>query len=82
DIGLGFAKTKEQNWFLLDNLEYFAPLNLPMLVGASRKNFTGGALESSLKAAKTSAQKNAAILRVHDVKETKIMLEELYAKKV
>ena len=77
DVGLGFAKTKEQNKFLLENLKYFARLNLPQLVGASRKSFTGGALENSLKAAATAARNGAAILRVHDVAETKKMLGEL-----
>jgi dihydropteroate synthase len=77
DVGLGFAKTSEQNWFLLENLKYFTPLGLPQLVGASRKKFTGGSLELSLKAAATAAQNGAAILRVHDVAETKKMLEAL-----
>ena len=76
DVGLGFAKTKEQNKFLLENLQYFARLNLPQLVGASRKSFTGGTLEDSLKAAATAARGGAAILRVHDVAETKKLLEE------
>jgi dihydropteroate synthase len=77
DIGLGFAKTPEQNWFLLENLKYFAPLGLPLLIGASRKKFTGGSLELSLKAAATAARNGAAVLRVHDVGETKKMLEAL-----
>ena len=77
DVGLGFAKTTEQNWFLLENLNYFKPLSLPQLVGASRKKFTGGALDGSLKAAAFAAKNGAAILRVHDVAATKKMLEAL-----
>jgi len=77
DVGLGFAKTKEQNWLLLENLKYFAPLNLPQLVGASRKSFTGKSLESSLKAAAMAAKNGAYILRAHDVAETKKMLGAL-----
>ncbi|MDR0734393.1 MAG: dihydropteroate synthase [Elusimicrobiota bacterium] len=77
DVGLGFAKTSEQNWFLLENLKYFSPLGLPQLIGASRKRFTGGSLELSLKAAEIASQNGAAILRVHDVIETKKMLEAL-----
>ena len=72
DIGLGFGKTPEENWFLLENLSYFDSFNLPMLVGASRKRFTGKTLENSLKAAKLATKTNCSlILRVHEVKETK-----------
>ena len=77
DVGLGFAKTLEQNWFLLENLKYFAPLGMAQLVGASRKKFTRGVLELSLKAAKIAAQNGAAILRAHDVGDTKKMLGAL-----
>jgi len=76
DPGFGFAKTKEQNWFLLDNLDYFKSLNLPLLVGVSRKKFLSAGndapadrLPASLQAAKKAAQ-HAAILRVHDVAAT------------
>lgn len=72
DIGLGFGKNTEENWFLLENISYFDSFNLPLLVGASRKRFTGKTLENSLKAAKLAARiKNPLILRVHEVKETK-----------
>lgn len=72
DIGLGFGKAAEENWFLLENINYFDTFNLPMLVGASRKRFTGKTLENSLKAAELAAKtKLPLILRVHEVKETK-----------
>ena len=72
DIGLGFGKSVEENWFLLENINYFDDLNLPMLIGASRKRFTGKTLENSLKAAKLAMKtKLPLILRVHEVKETK-----------
>ncbi|MCR5504539.1 MAG: dihydropteroate synthase [Elusimicrobiaceae bacterium] len=72
DIGLGFGKTTEENWFLLENISYFDKFNLPLLVGASRKRFTGKTLENSIKAAKLSMQTKAQLLlRVHEVKETK-----------
>lgn len=41
DPGLGFAKTAEHNWALLANLDRFAFLGRPLLVGASRKSFLG-----------------------------------------
>lgn len=72
DVGLGFGKSAEENWFLLENLNYFDSFNLPILVGASRKRFTGKTLENSLKAAKLATKTNCPlILRVHEVKETK-----------
>ncbi|MBB2892963.1 dihydropteroate synthase [Flexivirga oryzae] len=39
DPGLGFAKTAEQNWILLQHLSAFQQMKLPVLVGASRKSF-------------------------------------------
>lgn len=72
DVGLGFGKSAEENWFLLENLNYFDSFNLPILVGASRKRFTGKTLKNSLKAAKLATKTNCPlILRVHEVKETK-----------
>ncbi len=41
DPGLGFAKTVEQNWPLLQNLDALQNLGFPLLVGASRKKFLG-----------------------------------------
>jgi len=77
DPGLGFAKTKEQNWFLLENLNYFDDLKIPFLIAASRKRFTDKTLELSLKAAALAARANTAIIRAHDVAETAKFLEGL-----
>jgi dihydropteroate synthase len=41
DPGLGFAKTAEHNWALLDRLDVLLELSLPVLIGASRKAFLG-----------------------------------------
>jgi dihydropteroate synthase len=41
DPGLGFAKTAEHNWALLNQLERTLELGFPVLVGASRKSFLG-----------------------------------------
>lgn len=78
DPGIGFGKNVAQNLSLVRNLEAFAALGCPLLVGASRKSFiwktldTGpeGALEGSLAVAVLSAERGARILRVHDVPET------------
>ena len=41
DPGLGFAKTAEHNWALLDRLDVLIEMFLPVLIGASRKAFLG-----------------------------------------
>jgi len=41
DPGLGFAKTADHNWALLAHLDSLTELELPVLVGASRKSFLG-----------------------------------------
>ena len=77
DIGLGFAKTREQNWQLLENLDFFKALDLPLLIGASRKSFTDYTLERSLEAAQLAWKAKVDFLRVHDVKETAEFLKVL-----
>lgn len=41
DPGLGFAKTADHNWEILARLDELLEIGLPVLVGASRKNFLG-----------------------------------------
>jgi dihydropteroate synthase len=77
DPGFGFAKTLEQNFELMGSLELFRELELPMLVGVSRKSMiyktlgTGpdSALNGTTVLNTVTLQKGANILRVHDVKE-------------
>ena len=45
DPGLGFAKDMEQNWNLVARLDELENLELPILVGASRKRFIAHALD-------------------------------------
>ncbi len=45
DPGLGFAKDIAQNWHLVARLDELEKMDLPILVGASRKRFLAGALE-------------------------------------
>ncbi|MEY4453494.1 MAG: 7,8-dihydropteroate synthase [Pseudomonadota bacterium] len=83
DPGFGFGKTFEHNIALLQNLESFESLKLPILVGLSRKSFIrkilngdyDDHLSGSISAAIFSVIKGAKILRVHDVKETKSALK-------
>lgn len=80
DPGLGFGKTTAQNLSLLKRLRDFRSLGRPLLVGASRKRFIGQTLEldveqrleGSLSAAVIAAGNGASILRVHDVRETRL----------
>jgi dihydropteroate synthase len=73
DPGLGFGKRKEQNAEILGRLQQFARLDLPILVGPSRKLFLAQAspeeTEFAGAAAVTAAILNGAhMVRVHDVK--------------
>lgn len=78
DPGFGFAKSIEQNYLLLNKLQHLEILELPLLIGLSRKSmvwkYLGIKPEDSLSATQvlnTIAILNGAnILRVHDVKET------------
>ena len=78
DPGFGFGKTREHNIALLQNLESFANLGQPLLVGLSRKSVLGqmtgndvdARLYASIAASVIAAMKGAKILRVHDVKAT------------
>lgn len=79
DPGFGFAKTIEQNLFLLKNLSVFKILNKPILAGLSRKSTiyrTLGispdeALNGTTVLNTLAVQNGADILRVHDVKEAR-----------
>lgn len=78
DPGFGFGKTLMHNYRLLATLERFHHLNLPLLVGMSRKSMIGQVLNvppqertlGSITCAVIAAMKGAKIIRVHDVKET------------
>jgi len=79
DPGFGFGKTLEHNLALLKNLPTLVEAGYPVLVGVSRKSMlgaiTGRSVEArqsaSVAAALLAAQRGAAILRVHDVAETR-----------
>lgn len=79
DPGFGFGKDLTQNCTLFQKLEQFHQLDLPLLVGVSRKTMLGAIVDqpvekrllASVIAALISVQKGAKIIRVHDVAETK-----------
>ena len=78
DPGFGFGKNLEHNLRLLANLRRFKQLEVPVLVGLSRKSMFGALLDADLErrlpasvaAALLAAQTGADIVRVHDVSET------------
>lgn len=77
DPGYGFGKTLAQNYEIMNRAERLLELDLPVLVGVSRKSMIykliGGdpttALNGTTVLHTVSLQKGASILRVHDVKE-------------
>ena len=77
DPGYGFGKTLEQNYEIMSEAERLLALELPVLVGVSRKSMiykliSGDpttALNGTTVLHTVSLQKGALILRVHDVKE-------------
>jgi dihydropteroate synthase len=78
DPGFGFGKTLAHNLALLRGLEAFRALGVPVLAGLSRKSMLGAItgrevgdrVAASVAAALLAVQRGAAIVRVHDVRET------------
>jgi len=95
DPGFGFGKTLTHNYQLLAQLDAFAELNVPLLIGLSRKSMIGGVLldsagnprdvedrvAGSVSGAVIAAMKGAHIVRVHDVKDTVDALKVVQATK-
>ena len=82
DPGFGFAKTIAQNFYLLDHLHDLSVLKLPVLVGLSRKSLIQKTLNIKPEEALNGTTvlntiallNNAKILRVHDVKQAKELI--------
>ncbi len=68
DPGLGFAKTAEQNWEILERLSELRVFGKPVLIGAADKRFTCG---DTPKAHRIAIAHGADILRVHNVREAR-----------
>ena len=79
DPGFGFAKTLNQNYELLKNLEVFEKFDFPTLIGVSRKSMIYKYLNITAKESLNATSqinilslfKRINILRVHDIEETK-----------
>jgi dihydropteroate synthase len=80
DPGLGFGKTVAHNLALLRGLDQIVALGFPVVIGASRKGMiraldptakeAGDRLGGSLALVLAAARAGAAMVRVHDVRET------------
>lgn len=78
DPGIGFGKSPEHNWLLLERQAELLAIGRPLLVGWSRKStlgaLTGRAVDdrlaASVAAALAAVQRGARIVRVHDVAAT------------
>lgn len=89
DPGIGFAKTTQQNWPLIQELEVMDELELPVLWGVSRKKFLGELLADSNGEFRDMAGREAATtalttyfalagawaVRVHDVQSSRDAIE-------
>ena len=88
DPGIGFAKTSEQNWALLAQLDAVQDLGYPVLVGASRKKFLGELLSQDGVAREVEQRESATTalttflatvkvwaVRVHDVRAARDAIE-------
>ena len=80
DPGIGFGKTAQQSWDIIDGIERFLKLGVPLLVGHSRKSFLVANIAerdtATLALSRTLAVKGVAYLRVHDVAAHTRMLNE------
>ena len=85
DPGFGFGKTIEQQFQMIDELQHISFGKSPLLVGISRKSFIYKSLgkspleinEETQNLHRKMLEKGAKILRVHDVKETRMLLRSL-----
>jgi|GEM_PF-7686 len=84
DPGIGFGKTVEHNTELLQNLDEFKALGRPILIGTSRKSFIGRVLKQedprqrltgSLCSVYGSLMSGARMVRVHDIKPTREVID-------
>jgi len=88
DPGFGFGKTLEHNLQLLNRLDEFQKLGVPVLAGISRKSMLGAILDesdaekrlhASVAAVVLAWTRGAKIFRVHDVKPTADALKVCFA---
>ncbi|GIR42922.1 MAG: dihydropteroate synthase [Ectothiorhodospiraceae bacterium] len=82
DPGFGFGKTLDHNYLLLNSLKKYTKLGCRILSGISRKSMIGSVINKppserlygSLAATVLAIRNKASILRVHDVRQTRVLL--------
>ena len=82
DPGFGFGKTLDHNYLLLNSLKKYTKLGCRILSGISRKSMIGSVINKppserlygSLAATVLAIRNKADILRVHDVRQTRVLL--------
>ena len=82
DPGFGFGKTLDHNYLLLNSLKKYTKLGCRILSGISRKSMIGSVINKppserlygSLAATVLAIRNKANILRVHDVRQTRVLL--------
>ena len=87
DPGIGFGKALDHNLSLFNSLQLISEIGLPVLVGASRKSMIGAItgrsiderLAGSLALVALAALRGASIIRVHDVAESRDVVEMISA---
>ena len=87
DPGIGFGKLPEHNLEILQRLNEFKELDRPILVGPSRKSFIGKILNAdpeerlmgTAASVAVSVSNGADIVRVHDIKEMRQVVEVVQA---
>ena len=85
DPGFGFGKTIEDQYKMIDEVQYIGFEKFPLLIGISRKSFIYKPLgklpteinEETQNLHRKVLEKGAKILRVHDVAETRNLVGEL-----
>ena len=81
DGGIGFGKSTEDNFNLLNNYEKL-DFGYPLLIGTSRKSMFGGRvedrLEATIESTRLAAKKRVLFVRVHDIKENARAIREVY----
>jgi dihydropteroate synthase len=82
DPGIGFGKTFEDNYRILNNLDRIISLGLPLLIGLSRKSLIGrlyqgdaDRLPATIALNMYSVLNGASVIRVHDVREHRLALD-------